>query len=463
MMKQIKLILLTLMLMFISGVVLSKTTTEGGFDGDSIFIPKCEGNYHKRGWTDCYGTITWDDGSSYTGGWKDNAYYGRGIFFQSNGAIEEAGLFETGYLIRKLGRCDKTQKISSWNNCYSTLAFEELTWAWDNNLQIARFHDGFYTGWWVNGLMHGIGMFTNQGEKTQTIVWKAGYPENWGETKLDPCEEGQKVSSWSNCFGNHVFEDGDSYSGEWVDGLMEGVGRYHFSQPTYSEQSYSENTPPKVEIYFGYFERGEIQGGTGRLWRGFGDYPKRDNFERLANVLQINCRFFWGGSEPEYTFTNLKDGSALYLIPCDRGAYTQHFILAYRPSNISQHDFKNFKLVQFEKPSWRGILPTEKTEENDGELPKFEGIIIDPYFTTFGDWWPTMETLKFDKHTKELHNGSCANSHCFNYSRYKWKFNSSDSIFEIIEYKTRFTNSSERGEPNFELDLSIDPPIFKSL
>ena len=53
---------------------------------------------------------------------------------------------------------------------------------------------------------------------------------------------------------------------------MQGVGRLHYRQPTFREEGYSENPPPKFEIYFDYFQGGKVNGGTGLLRRGLGGF-----------------------------------------------------------------------------------------------------------------------------------------------------------------------------------------------
>jgi len=42
------------------------------------------------------------------------------------------------------------------------------------------------------------------------------------------CQNTQRYTTWSNCFGDHAFVNGDSYSGEWKDGKYHGQGVFIF-------------------------------------------------------------------------------------------------------------------------------------------------------------------------------------------------------------------------------------------
>ena len=51
-----------------------------GSVGMSNALPKCEGNYNKNTWTNCFGTRTSSNEAKYVGEFKDGLFYGQGTF-----------------------------------------------------------------------------------------------------------------------------------------------------------------------------------------------------------------------------------------------------------------------------------------------------------------------------------------------------------------------------------------------
>ena len=60
------------------------------------------------------------------------------------------------------------------------------------------------------------------------IVFTVGNDAAWGQenkSNLPPCE-GVEIDKWDRCLGEHVFESGGRYKGEWRDGRINGMGIY---------------------------------------------------------------------------------------------------------------------------------------------------------------------------------------------------------------------------------------------
>jgi hypothetical protein len=51
-------------------------------------------------------------------------------------------------------------------------------------------------------------------------------PVVWSESSLSPCPQDQS-QVFHNCFGTHVYPNGDKYVGEFRDGMSHGQGTYY--------------------------------------------------------------------------------------------------------------------------------------------------------------------------------------------------------------------------------------------
>ncbi|MAG23696.1 MAG: hypothetical protein CMM09_06465, partial [Rhodospirillaceae bacterium] len=60
-------------------------------------LPPCSGNDSST-WTNCFGTLTYPDGSKYVGGWKDGYKHGQGTYTFADGRVW-IGLFSDGNFV----------------------------------------------------------------------------------------------------------------------------------------------------------------------------------------------------------------------------------------------------------------------------------------------------------------------------------------------------------------------------
>jgi len=124
-------------------------------------------------------TVSYDDGSSYTGSLVNGARQGQGKVKYSNGAVYEGNWFN--------------DQCQGQGKCF--------------------YADGsYYEGSWSNGSEHGEGKCT----------WADGsyYEGNWSEGA-------------QNGFGKYVYADGSYYEGNWAEGSFQGYGKYVWNGVTY--------------------------------------------------------------------------------------------------------------------------------------------------------------------------------------------------------------------------------------
>ncbi|HAP02077.1 MAG TPA: hypothetical protein DCQ93_09160 [Bacteroidetes bacterium] len=125
----------------------------------------------------------------------------------------------------------------------------------------------FYFGHFLNGKLDGKGYYQDNNGKIQSGTFTDGvlsssYDIDWNGS----CISGD----CSNGIGIYLWEDGDSYIGEWKNGIQDGYGRMdwkdgsfyygHFSANVLDGKGYYHSAEGK--IMDGYFENGVFQGTT---------------------------------------------------------------------------------------------------------------------------------------------------------------------------------------------------------
>lgn len=93
-----------------------------------------------------------------------------------------------------------------------------------------KWNDGTeYNGSWVNGEMHGVGLYTDKSGYIVKGFWMQGkLIHNF--SSQDGRYEGQRDTEGSpHGKGTYEWPDGRRYEGSWVNGKMHGVGTMHYS------------------------------------------------------------------------------------------------------------------------------------------------------------------------------------------------------------------------------------------
>lgn len=132
-------------------------------------LPPCPGDTHSV-WTDCFGFFTLEDGSTYSGDWKDNNFHGIGTFSWP----------------------DRTRYHGDWQ-------FGEQTGKGSLFLPNGE----KYTGDFYAGIMSGIG----------TYSWPTG-----------EVYEGEFHNDMMHGKGTYTWPNGDKYVGDFFEGYFEGLG-----------------------------------------------------------------------------------------------------------------------------------------------------------------------------------------------------------------------------------------------
>ena len=160
------------------------------------------------------GTLTYADGRRYVGEWQNDKRHGQGIEYQSGGAINRTGIWDSGTLVRslmvdparfaavtgpvatstaasRLPACPSDTRVL-WNNCVGSITHD---------------NGGRYNGEWRNDKFHGQG----------TYVWTTG-----------AIYTGEYRDGKHHGLGTYTLADGKKYVGEFRDGNFNGRGVYYW-------------------------------------------------------------------------------------------------------------------------------------------------------------------------------------------------------------------------------------------
>ena len=169
-----------------------------------------------------------NDGSKYSGDWKNGEYHGHGTLTKADGD-KYTGNWENGK------RNGQGQMIS--NGRVYVGNWKDDNWHGHGTLTYghgAEFVDGWrhpfgdkYTGNWEDGRLNGHGEFTNRFGFHYVGSWKHGVEHGHGTMNYGEGES-QYTGEWENGDyhgnGKETFFGGTYYNGEWKYGMRNGYG-----------------------------------------------------------------------------------------------------------------------------------------------------------------------------------------------------------------------------------------------
>ena len=174
-----------------------------------------------------FGTYRWNDGDIYTGEYVNGVRHGKGKFVFASGNYYDG----------------------EWANGKY------------HGHGIFRWSDGDeFDGEWQNGQRHGKGKWTYGDGRYYTGVWENGesissssivYPSSSGNTAYASIAKVERV----------VFDNGDVYEGEMVDGFRHGKGKYTWANGNEYEGDWVRGKRTGYGVYKSY-DKNEIKGGT---------------------------------------------------------------------------------------------------------------------------------------------------------------------------------------------------------
>ena len=174
-----------------------------------------------------FGTYRWNDGDIYTGEYVNGVRHGKGKFVFASGNYYDG----------------------EWAN-------EKY-----HGHGIYHWSDGDeFEGEWKNGKRHGEGKWTYADGRYYTGVWENGesissssivYPSSSGNTASASIAKVERV----------VFDNGDVYEGEMVDGFRHGKGKYTWANGNEYEGDWVRGKRTGYGVYKSY-DKNEIKGGT---------------------------------------------------------------------------------------------------------------------------------------------------------------------------------------------------------
>jgi hypothetical protein len=144
-----------------------------------------------------YGTLFYQDGSSYQGMWKEGMANGQGTMKFSNGDVYE-GCWKN----------DKAHGLGKYYHNGDLTFFGEWANDFQNGFGIEKWPDGSsYEGYFKNGRKEGKGKFT------------------WADNSS---YEGEFMGNLIDGYGEYVWPDGRKYIGKLKGNLIEGSGFYEY-------------------------------------------------------------------------------------------------------------------------------------------------------------------------------------------------------------------------------------------
>ncbi|TAF63927.1 MAG: hypothetical protein EAZ55_12530 [Cytophagales bacterium] len=219
-----------------------------------------------------FGTYTYADGTLYTGQWVNGEEHGQGTMTWPSGSTY-TGNFDEGY------RTGKGTYV--WGR--------KTQWAGDR-----------YEGDFLKNKRHGYGTYTYSSGKIEK-----GYFEN--DTYMGQLDHqtGCISGDCENGFGTYVFNNGDKYVGQWLNGERHGQGTYTWSNDgDYAGDSYTgdfkNNKRSGVGTYsygdgtkyVGQWLDGKIQGKGKMTWVSGSSYEG----DFVNDEREGNGTYIWGAS-----------------------------------------------------------------------------------------------------------------------------------------------------------------------
>lgn len=272
------------------------------------------------------GTLNWYKNGIlyYSGEWQDGNFQGKGKLYKEDGNIKK-GTWDKGYLIQTY--C-KEQTSEGFYDGYVLNGKPD-------GIGIMHYKDSsYYNGEWINGKYDGEGIFIF---KKDSIIgnWKDGKlngsgiyktanfryegdwidnkPEGFGSLQLQDSSlfYGEWIEGKINGYGDILFANKDSYTGNLIDNTFNGEGVYKYAATGDSyegewknglQHGYGQYKSSKFE-YIGDWEEGWMNGA------GHIDFPNKDFYE--GNFVEnkfygTGHYFFSNGNSYEGEFINSK-------------------------------------------------------------------------------------------------------------------------------------------------------------
>ncbi len=204
-------------------------------------------------------TLTFQNGDTYEGGWKDGKKNGKGTMKFENGVIYD-GDWKDDKIHGK-----GTLTFQNGENYTGDWKGDKMdstgTWTYENGDK--------YTGEWKNDKKNGTGTFTFKNGDTYEGEWKDGQKNGEGTMKFKNhliyaiytgvWEDGQTHGK-----GTMKFTNGDKYDGDWKDSKMEGKGTWTYQSGDKYEGGWKndkKNGTGTYEFKNGYIYKGEWKDG----------------------------------------------------------------------------------------------------------------------------------------------------------------------------------------------------------
>jgi len=124
-----------------------------------------------------------------------------------------------------------------------------------NDSMIGWNEPAMYVGSFRGGRLNGYGLLLVE----SGAAYAGTFKDNIAQPDLvqKKCT-GESSSGWTNCIGVYRFPDGNVYSGEFADGLPDGIGTLQVDASGSSDSA--QVRLPKPGMYVGEFKRGKLSG-----------------------------------------------------------------------------------------------------------------------------------------------------------------------------------------------------------
>ena len=326
----------------------------------------CSTNKPISEWSDCHGSYTFttgeNEGSKYTGDFKNGRYHGHGEFVFKTGT-KYIGRFESGkyhgYGVQKFSNGE--EYIGNFNKnkfdgigTFSFKSGDKYVGEFKNNKRNGygtyTFSNGDeYVGEFKDDKYDGKGRFTfadgrvREGYFAKNIFLGEDREQEKTNPKKDintasECIGRYSKKTWTNCFGKYNFEGeknkGDIYVGHFKNGMFHGDGVYKYKDGTEYEGKFRNN----IRSGFGImtFSNGDRYEGE---WEndkqnGFGFYRYKSGATYVGNNKDNKSH-----GHGIFTYTNGSKYSGEYSLGKKEG----HGTLSFSNGDYYVGEFKNNK------------------------------------------------------------------------------------------------------------------------
>ena len=200
------------------------------------------------------GTYTFANGRKYVGEFADGKYNGRGIFYLANGNVSESGIWRDNKLVTsQYIDPNSFTRIAKGNSGPSVAETQRL----ENERKAAQLEEER----------------RKFEEEKRQIALERQRVESQKVRASTTCQ-GSDSSRWNNCVGRWTSKEGNSYEGDFKNGLRDGQGTYSWIDG---------------DKYFGSWKDGEITGQGTFLFAGGNSYIG----EFVAGLKDGQGTFIW--------------------------------------------------------------------------------------------------------------------------------------------------------------------------